>query len=144
MRSALPVIVIQRVFGCAALFCHYRPLLRSTGCHTSCVQDLVRSISGHREGHSQSQEQLLRTLEQRLGLRGPSGGHQGSSQLRSSSSGRSRSSNLERTGSAGSDQRLYRGSRSDGESAMPQACSFGPCHVSLIQRTSGSDAMHVL
>lgn len=104
----------------------------------------MRSISGHREGHSQSQEQLLRTLEQRLGLRGPSGGHQGSSQLKSSSSGRSRSSNLERTGSAGSDQRLYRGSRSDGESAMPQACSFGPCHVSLIQSTSGSDAMHVL
>lgn len=89
------------------------------------LQELVRSISGNREGHGQSQEQLLRTLEHRLGLRGPGGGHQGASHHRGSSSGRSRGSNLsnlERVGSAGSEQRLYRGSRSDGESAHVPLC----------------------
>ena len=75
-------------------------------------QGLARSLSGNGQS-AQSQEQLLRTLEARLGLRGASGG---GSQQRGSSS-RSRGNNLERVGSAGSDQRLYRGARSDGESA---------------------------
>lgn len=104
----------------------------------SDLQELVRSISGNREGSGQSQEQLLRTLEHRLGLRGPGGGHQGPSHHRGSTSGRSRSSNLsnlERVGSAGSEQRLYRGTRSDGEPAPSPTHSPIFC-LYLQQRTS--------
>ena len=106
-----------------------------------CLQGLMRSLSGNRDGGGQSQEALLRTLEHRLGLRGSGGGGhpRGAPRGSSSSGGRSRSrgdlNNLERMGSTGSEQRLYRGSRSDGESANHGTASM-PCQHFCVAMTA--------
>lgn len=98
----------------------------------------MRSLSGNRDSGGQSQEALLRTLEHRLGLRGSGGGGdpRGAPRGSSSSGGRSRSrgdlNNLERMGSTGSEQRLYRGFRSDGESANHGNASTPSQHLCVV------------